>query len=551
MKLSRCILAGRVVSGRALLCISLSLTLALSCLPAVAIASPDDGQDASSASFPAEASRVQAPSENEGVAAEAGAPEASDVPARAAEPLSENSWRFDNGAPVISDEDSGYSALSRTVENAWCWNGEGFINSLGQLIPHAKSKGIDVSEHQGTIDWDKVAKSDVDYVIIRCGYGDDLESQDDKQWARNVRACIDRGIPYGVYIYSYASTTEMALSEANHVIRLLRAAGADPAYPVYLDLEDERVRELNGLGARHYAAMAKTFCDALAAAGYTPGVYANTYWWNTYLTDPVFDSWERWVAQYNATCTYEGRYAMWQCTNAGKIDGISNAVDINMDLVYRGRSYGAYYDVSASDWFVAEGYFDYVVGQSIMKGSTDEVGRLTGYFNPYQPVTRADFVTMLYRIACPESNDTFERYPQNTSPFTDNTSGSYFTAAINWAASKGILTGIEDGNGNRLNVVNPSGLITRQDVCTILYRFARAYGFAQTAPSPDAFQDLSDAFESDWYAHEAIAWCYDAGIMTGSVQADGSKLLKAHDSTLRSEATKIMTVLARDIVDRS
>ncbi len=96
--------------------------------------------------------------------------------------------------------------------------------------------------------------------------------------------------------------------------------------------------------------------------------------------------------------------------------------------------------------------------------------------------------------------------------------------------------------------MNPYGLISRQDVCTVLYRFARSFGYATTAPSADAFRDLSDAFDSDWYAHESIAWCYDVGIMTGSTQQDGTRLLKPHDVTLRSETTKIMTILARDIV---
>ncbi len=392
MKAMRGSFFGRKASFGTFTCISLSLVLAASSWPVSALADESDN-------FGVQVTRETASSVDSSEMSESEALEKAQATSLDLGQLAEHSWRYDNGVPVVSDDSPGFSSLSRTVDNAWCWNGEGYVNSLGHLIPNAKYKGIDVSEHQGVIDWEKVAKSDVDYVIIRCGYGDDLESQDDKQWARNIRECIARDIPFGVYLYSYASSVAMAQSEANHVIRLLRAAGAEPSYPVYLDLEDERVREQNGLGAKHYAEIAKTFCDAIDAAGYTPGVYANTYWWNTYLTDPVFESWERWVAQYNPTCTYTGTHAMWQCTSSGRVDGISGNVDINMDLVYRNRSYGAYYDVNSSDWFVSGGYFDYVVGQSIMKGSTDENGRLTGYFNPYQAVTRADFVTMLYRVA--------------------------------------------------------------------------------------------------------------------------------------------------------
>ena len=80
------------------------------------------------------------------------------------------------------------------------------------------------------IDWNAVKNSDVEYVIIRCGYGDNYTSQDDKQWLRNVSECERLGIPYGVYIYSYAQTTAQAKSEADHVLRLLK--GHNPTYPV-------------------------------------------------------------------------------------------------------------------------------------------------------------------------------------------------------------------------------------------------------------------------------------------------------------------------------
>lgn len=97
--------------------------------------------------------------------------------------------------------------------------------------------GIDVSKHQGDIDWDTVAQH-IDFAIIRCGFGDDMESQDDPYWYRNVEACTRLGIPFGVYIYSYAMTDEEARSEAQHVLRLLE--GYEPTLPVYLDLEDEK-----------------------------------------------------------------------------------------------------------------------------------------------------------------------------------------------------------------------------------------------------------------------------------------------------------------------
>jgi len=79
--------------------------------------------------------------------------------------------------------------------------------------------------------------------------------------------------------------------------------------------------------------MAATYCIAVQAAGYRPGVYSGLWWWDIYLTDPVFDSWSRWVAQWNTSCTYLGAYDMWQCTSEGVVDGIEGTVD--MDVYYR------------------------------------------------------------------------------------------------------------------------------------------------------------------------------------------------------------------------
>ena len=107
--------------------------------------------------------------------------------------------------------------------------------------------------------------------------------------------------------------------------------GYDLAYPIYYDLEETNIR--NKLSKAQIAQIAKTFCDTIQAAGYKVGVYANLDWFNNYLTDPVFDNYERWVAQWNHSCTYEGDYAMWQCTNAGSVDGITGPVDLDFSMV--------------------------------------------------------------------------------------------------------------------------------------------------------------------------------------------------------------------------
>lgn len=76
-------------------------------------------------------------------------------------------------------------------------------------------KGIDVSSYQGRIDWTRV-KPYIDFAIIRCGWGNDVESQDDIYYERNSRICEELHIPYGVYLFSYATTLDEARSEVAH-----------------------------------------------------------------------------------------------------------------------------------------------------------------------------------------------------------------------------------------------------------------------------------------------------------------------------------------------
>lgn len=186
-------------------------------------------------------------------------------------------------------------------------------------------KGIDVSEHQKDIDWEGL-KDEIDFAIIRCGYGSDYVSQDDKYWLKNATECERLGIPYGVYLYSYADTEEKAASEAEHALRLLK--GRTVSLPVFYDMEDDIQLALTN---EERGRMAELFCGAVSAAGYEVGIYANTHWWETYLTDPVFDSegWHRWTAQYNTRCTYAGKYIMWQYSSSGSLGNIENNLDMN------------------------------------------------------------------------------------------------------------------------------------------------------------------------------------------------------------------------------
>lgn len=177
---------------------------------------------------------------------------------------------------------------------------------------------IDVSEHQGVIDWEKV-KPHIDGAILRCGYGGDYTDQDDEQFRRNADECTRLGIPFGVYLYSYAKSIQAAQYEADHVLRLIKPYKL--AYPVYLDLEEPGTQE----GA---VERANVFGDIIEAAGYWCGVYANLNWWENHLVG--LERFTKWVAQYYRVCEYTGASLdIWQYTSKGNVPGIKGNVDMN------------------------------------------------------------------------------------------------------------------------------------------------------------------------------------------------------------------------------
>ena len=190
-------------------------------------------------------------------------------------------------------------------------------------------KGIDISVYQGTIGWELV-KPNIDFAILRCGYGSDISKQDDVQFERNATECERLGIPYAVYLYSYANTVNKVDSEIQHVLRLVK--GKTP-FCIYYDMEDGQVANLGKTVLTSYA---KRFCEGIKANGYKVGVYANENWFKNYLNvKELYDlGYSIWVAKYSVfkpkIAIKEGQYDIWQYTSKGKMDGIgSKGLDMN------------------------------------------------------------------------------------------------------------------------------------------------------------------------------------------------------------------------------
>jgi GH25 family lysozyme M1 (1,4-beta-N-acetylmuramidase) len=186
-------------------------------------------------------------------------------------------------------------------------------------------KGIDVSKHQGNIDWKKV-KPQIDFAIIRCGFGNDMPKQDDERFTANVSAVTSLDIPFGVYLYSYADTDEKLHSEIKHTLRLI---GNLKPFCVYFDMEDASTTKLGKGKLTEYGL---TFCKAMTDAGYKAGIYANQNWCQNYLDIKKFEDrgYSIWCAKYsNTKPDIAANYDIWQYSSKGAIDGIEGNVDMN------------------------------------------------------------------------------------------------------------------------------------------------------------------------------------------------------------------------------
>lgn len=182
--------------------------------------------------------------------------------------------------------------------------------------------GIDVSKHQGMIDWSKVK---TDFAILRAGFGCYSE-QEDLMFQRNYEGAKAAGIPVGAYWYSYATTVEEARQEAKACLQVL--SGKQFEYPIYVDIEDalQCYIEKDVL-----TAIAEAFCDTLEKAGYFAGVYASTYWFINKLDHArLAERYTIWLADYRAVYNKTLMCNMHQYTSGGILAGISGRVDMNI-----------------------------------------------------------------------------------------------------------------------------------------------------------------------------------------------------------------------------
>lgn len=192
--------------------------------------------------------------------------------------------------------------------------------------------GIDISRHNGAIDWNAVKASGVDYVIIRCGYRGSSTGVliEDQNFRTNIKGATAAGLKVGVYVFSQAVDEVEAVKEASLAVSLVK--GYNLTYPIFIDTEASGGRA-DKIDKATRTAVVNAFCQTVASAGYQPGIYASKSWYEDKLNMGAVTSCKIWLAQYSAAPTYKGRYDMWQYSKKGTISGIKGDVDLNYSYI--------------------------------------------------------------------------------------------------------------------------------------------------------------------------------------------------------------------------
>lgn len=205
------------------------------------------------------------------------------------------------------------------------------LDYIDETIGYKSLQGIDISDHQGNINWSKVAKDGIDFAYIRVGYRGYSEGKiyEDSEFITNIEGAKKAGLKVGVYFFSGAITVAEAKAEAKVVLKDIKGYKID--YPIAFDMEviSDKNNRMAKLTVENRVAIAKAFCDTIEAADYQAMIYGNATWMVEKLDFPEVANYKVWYANWDYfTWPYE--VAMYQYTSSGKVAGISTRVDMNI-----------------------------------------------------------------------------------------------------------------------------------------------------------------------------------------------------------------------------
>lgn len=195
--------------------------------------------------------------------------------------------------------------------------------------------GVDISKVQDYVDFVKVKKSGINFVMLRAGargYGTGQLIVDD-YFNDNLKRATDAGLEVGVYFFSQAITKEEAVEEANMVLENL--GEYQISYPIAFDMEfiENDQARIDSLSKADKTAIAKAFLDTIAAAGYKTMLYGNKEWLIKEIDMSKLTAYDVWLSQLTDVPDYPYQFTMWQYSTQGSVDGIAGAVNMNISFI--------------------------------------------------------------------------------------------------------------------------------------------------------------------------------------------------------------------------
>lgn len=189
--------------------------------------------------------------------------------------------------------------------------------------------GIDVSNHQGDIDWETVKNSGVEFVFIRIGFGHNREAKimEDEKFRQNLEGARNAGLKVGLYFYSYATEIWEAEEQANWIVKTLNGEKID--LPIVFDYETWKSFPTYNINIVDLNKVAKRFLDILHDNGYEGMNYSSKYYLNTIWN---LSEYPTWLAHYVSKTNYDKDFKVWQFSNTGEVPGINGFVDL--DVLY-------------------------------------------------------------------------------------------------------------------------------------------------------------------------------------------------------------------------
>ena len=437
-----------------------------------------------------------------------------------------------SGAQLLAPIDNGeWGASWGTYRNR-----AAFYMANGTMFVCQGMAVIDVSEHNGTIDWEAAKADGVDAAIIRIGFGYDRM---DYTVARNIRECERLGIPYGIYLYSYAETPQDGRDEGANLVAWLRELGVDPddlSLPVYYDLEEWVWTGHNPpTDPAVYEEIVRAWMDEVQGAGYTD---ASVYSYRSYLYGPLNSSYihqhTSWAAEYGPNLKFSefsGNFRGWQYSSKGSVDGIAGDVDLNAfgNATWAGQTGGdsavnpapepepsvSFPDVSEGDWCY-DGVM-WAAGAGLMGGNPD------GTFAPNATLSRAQLAVVLWnRAGNPATSGS------KIDSFVDIDKSGFYTGALEWCVENRYFLGLDDTH------FAPAKDMTREELVVVLWRMS---GMPASSHSLSKYPDAGSVSA---FAGTAMRWAVEKGILSGQ----GGGTLDPQGSVNRAQAAVIFQRLA-------